>query len=129
VTRLTLGTQINAPYLFSTAWSFVRPLLDEVTVSKISILGSNYRSVLLEQIPAENLPTYLGGTCQCPGGCSMRYARVGRNKGKQRHADERLRYSNAGPWKDVAEGRLKLDDDETVEAARKAEGDVVQRNE
>jgi len=62
---------INAPYLFSTVWSFIKPWLDEVTVSKIAILGSSYKSTLLEQIPAENLPADLGGTCQCPGGCSM----------------------------------------------------------
>lgn len=62
---------INAPYLFSTVWSFIKPWLDEVTVSKIAILGSSYKSTLLEQIPAENLPVDLGGTCQCAGGCSM----------------------------------------------------------
>ncbi|KAG9096984.1 cytosolic factor, phosphatidylinositol/phosphatidylcholine transfer protein [Ceratobasidium sp. 370] len=62
---------INAPYLFSTVWAFVKPWLDEVTVAKISILGSGYKSTLLEQIPAENLPVDLGGTCNCPGGCSL----------------------------------------------------------
>jgi len=62
---------INAPYLFSTVWAFVKPWLDEVTVSKIAILGSSYKSTLLEQIPAENLPKHFGGTCECPGGCSL----------------------------------------------------------
>jgi hypothetical protein len=62
---------INAPYLFSTVWSFVKPWLDEVTVAKISILGTNYKPTLLEQIPEENLPSDLGGTCQCEGGCSL----------------------------------------------------------
>ncbi|KAI5449867.1 cytosolic factor, phosphatidylinositol/phosphatidylcholine transfer protein [Naganishia albida] len=68
---------INAPYLFSTVWSLIKPWLDEVTVSKISILGKNYQSELLKQIPAENLPTDFGGKCACAGGCSL---------------------SDAGPW-------------------------------
>jgi phosphatidylinositol/phosphatidylcholine transfer protein len=68
---------INAPYLFSTVWSFIKGWLDEVTVSKIHILGRDYKNQLLEQIPAENLPKDLGGTCECEGGCSL---------------------SDAGPW-------------------------------
>lgn len=70
---------INAPMLFSTVWSFVKPWLDEVTVAKIAILGSSYKSALLEQVPAENLPAEFGGSCQCPGGCSL---------------------SDQGPWND-----------------------------
>ncbi|RUP34621.1 hypothetical protein BC936DRAFT_138525, partial [Jimgerdemannia flammicorona] len=38
----------------------------------IHILGKDYPKVLLEQIPAENLPDFLGGTCTCShiaGGC------------------------------------------------------------
>lgn len=68
---------INAPYLFSTIWSLIKPWLDEVTVSKINILGKGYKAELLKQIPEENLPADLGGTCNCPGGCSL---------------------SDAGPW-------------------------------
>ncbi|KAF8580799.1 hypothetical protein K439DRAFT_1619541 [Ramaria rubella] len=68
---------INAPYLFSTVWAFVRPWLDEVTVAKVCILGRDYKGTLLEQIPMENLPKDLGGGCGCEGGCSM---------------------SDAGPW-------------------------------
>lgn len=71
---------VNAPYLFSTVWSLVKPWLDEVTVAKISILGKNYKQELIKQIPEENLPTDLGGKCQCPQGCSM---------------------SDAGPWNKV----------------------------
>ncbi|CAE6487433.1 unnamed protein product [Rhizoctonia solani] len=70
---------INAPYLFSTVWGFVKPWLDEVTVAKIAILGSDYKTKLVEQIPAENLPADLGGSCNCPGGCSL---------------------ANQGPWND-----------------------------
>ncbi|ODN98238.1 Sec14 cytosolic factor [Cryptococcus wingfieldii CBS 7118] len=68
---------INAPYLFSTVWSLIKPWLDEATVRKIHILGKNYKKELQEYIPAENLPASLGGTCNCAGGCE---------------------YSNAGPW-------------------------------
>ncbi|KAH8834211.1 CRAL-TRIO domain-containing protein [Flagelloscypha sp. PMI_526] len=62
---------INAPYLFGTVWAIIKPWLDPVTVAKINILGSGYKETLLEQIPAENLPVELGGTCKCQGGCSM----------------------------------------------------------
>ncbi|KAF9259914.1 hypothetical protein L218DRAFT_963167 [Marasmius fiardii PR-910] len=68
---------INAPYLFYTVWALIKPWLDEVTVAKIAILGSNYKEELLKQIPAENLPKDFGGTCECEGGCSL---------------------SDAGPW-------------------------------
>lgn len=68
---------INAPWAFSTVWSFIKPWLDEVTVSKISIIGSNYKDKLLDQIPPESLPKEFGGTCECRGGCSL---------------------SDAGPW-------------------------------
>jgi len=73
---------INAPYLFSTVWKFIKPWLDEVTVAKIDILGSDYKTKLLTQIPEENLPADLGGTCTCAGGCSL---------------------SDAGPWNVVSQ--------------------------
>ncbi|KZT63982.1 hypothetical protein DAEQUDRAFT_718733 [Daedalea quercina L-15889] len=68
---------INAPWAFSAVWSIIKPWLDEVTVSKIDILGRDYKGKLLAQIPADNLPKEFGGKCQCPGGCSL---------------------SDAGPW-------------------------------
>ncbi|KAF9115380.1 cytosolic factor, phosphatidylinositol/phosphatidylcholine transfer protein [Mortierella sp. AM989] len=72
---------INAPMMFTSVWGMVKPLLDEVTVKKIVILGSNYQSTLLADIDAENLPTAIGGKCECSqdGGCQ---------KGEP------------GPWKD-----------------------------
>ncbi|KKA26989.1 hypothetical protein TD95_000529 [Thielaviopsis punctulata] len=70
---------INAPWGFSTVWSYVKRWLDPVTVEKIHVLGSDYKTQLLAQVPAENLPEKLGGTCKCQGGCS---------------------FSDAGPWRD-----------------------------
>jgi len=79
---------INAPYIFTTVWSVVKGWLDPVTVEKIKILGSGYEKELTGQIPAENLPKSLGGTCDCPnGGCSL---------------------SDAGPW-NTEEGRQILE--------------------
>ncbi|KAJ3100879.1 cytosolic factor, phosphatidylinositol/phosphatidylcholine transfer protein [Phlyctochytrium planicorne] len=70
---------INAPYLFQGVFAVVKPLLDEVTVNKIYILGSGYKEKLLEFIDADCLPESLGGTCNCPGGCES---------------------SDIGPWND-----------------------------
>jgi hypothetical protein len=74
-----LVANIQAPYLFSTVWSLIKPWLDEATVRKIHILGRNYKSELQQYIAPENLPVDLGGKCRCErdGGCSL---------------------SNAGPW-------------------------------
>jgi len=70
---------INTPWGFASVWSIIKRWLDPVTVDKISILGSSYQSTLLQQIPAENLPSNFGGTCRCPGGCEL---------------------SDEGPWQD-----------------------------
>lgn len=71
---------INAPWAFSAVWAVCKRWLDEVTVSKINILGSDYQTSLLQQIPAENLPKQFGGSCSCIEGCSL---------------------SDAGPWKEA----------------------------
>jgi hypothetical protein len=68
---------INAPLLFSSVWSLVKPMLDEVTAAKIVILGPKYQKVLLEHIDADSLPSKFGGRCNCANGCHM---------------------SDAGPW-------------------------------
>lgn len=62
---------INAPWGFSTVFSFIKGWLDPVTVEKIHILGSGYEKELLKQIPKENLPKAFGGACDCPGGCML----------------------------------------------------------
>ena len=70
---------INSPRGFSTCWAVIKRFLDPATNAKISILGKDYKSTLLAQIPIENLPKRFGGTCECPGGCDL---------------------SDAGPWQD-----------------------------
>lgn len=62
---------INAPFGFSTAFNMFKGFLDPVTVNKIFILGSNYKSSLLEQIPAENLPVKFGGKSESEGGVEL----------------------------------------------------------
>ena len=58
---------INAPAIFSTAWSYIKSLIDVRTASRVFILGADYKPALLEHIPTESLPVYLGGTCECKG--------------------------------------------------------------
>jgi hypothetical protein len=70
---------VNAPWGFAGCWNVIKRFLDPVTVDKIHILGSGYEKELLKQVPAENLPTILGGTCECEGSCML---------------------SDDGPWKD-----------------------------
>ncbi|CAG9332436.1 unnamed protein product [Blepharisma stoltei] len=70
---------VNTPTLFSMAWKVIRPWLDERTQQKISTEGSKFQKKLLELAPADNVPQFLGGNCNCQVGCLM---------------------SNAGPWND-----------------------------
>ena len=44
-------------------------MLDEKTSAKISVLGADYQKSLLDLIDEKNLPSFLGGSCNCPGGC------------------------------------------------------------
>ncbi|KAF7727348.1 cytosolic factor, phosphatidylinositol/phosphatidylcholine transfer protein [Apophysomyces ossiformis] len=71
---------VNAPYLFTTVWNIARVFINEqvtaqrtdMTLRKFHILGQDYQTVLLEYISAENLPKFLGGSCECKhisGGC------------------------------------------------------------
>ena len=60
---------INANTLFSTLWSLVKNFIDEKTQQKISVYKDDYLKHLLETIPIENLPKFLGGTCECKEGC------------------------------------------------------------
>jgi CRAL/TRIO domain len=85
---------INAPWGFATVWNIVKHLLDAGTVEKIAILSSSYQTTLLQQIHAVDLPTQLGGKCQCPGGCEL---------------------SDAGPWRDSGWMEIEENADAKVE--------------
>ncbi|XP_059645604.1 phosphatidylinositol/phosphatidylcholine transfer protein SFH11 isoform X2 [Cornus florida] len=72
---------INAGSGFRALWKAIRAFLDQRTLTKIQVLGSNYRSNLVEVIDPSNLPSFLGGNCTCSdyGGCLL---------------------SDKGPWND-----------------------------
>lgn len=89
---------INAPWGFSTVFSWVKGFLDPVTVAKIKVFGGGFEKDLLAQIPAENLPKEFGGTCECEGGCFL---------------------SDAGPWQDPQWAR------EPKWAKKAGEGDAI----
>ena len=54
---------VNTPRVFSLGWSMMKPLLDERTLSKITIYSDGFTDALLEYIDIEVLPTWLGGRC------------------------------------------------------------------
>ncbi|XP_042448220.1 phosphatidylinositol/phosphatidylcholine transfer protein SFH12-like [Zingiber officinale] len=70
---------VNAGQGFRLLWNTVKSFLDPKTTAKIHVLGNKFQSKLLEIIDASELPEFLGGNCNCEGGC--------------------LR-SDKGPWKD-----------------------------
>ncbi|XVF45327.1 hypothetical protein PTKIN_Ptkin02bG0196900 [Pterospermum kingtungense] len=72
---------INAGSGFRLLWNTVKSFLDPKTTAKIHVLGNKYQSKLLEIIDANELPEFLGGTCNCAdkGGCML---------------------SDKGPWND-----------------------------
>ncbi|CAE8593899.1 unnamed protein product, partial [Polarella glacialis] len=80
---------INAPKVFSIAWSFIKPMLDDRTVAKISIFGADQRetwvNALLELVDADQLPALFGGRCLCDG-----------------HDQVSCMRSTKGPWADPA---------------------------
>ena len=81
---------LNAGLAFRTFYSAVKVFLDSKTREKIKVFGENYKDGLLERIDADCLPTFFGGTCDCPGGCL---------------------FSNAGPWKKDDEKEEELPED------------------
>jgi hypothetical protein len=57
--------------VFNGVWAIAKNFVDEKTRKKINILGGGYKKTLLENVDAENLPSFLGGECTCEdlGGC------------------------------------------------------------
>lgn len=89
---------VNAPSSFTTIWAIMRPWLAKETVAKVSVLGTNYHSALLELVDPENLPESLGGTCTCED-C---VPREGEGKAVEEEGGVaemgRCAFSSAGPW-------------------------------
>ncbi|CAL8125551.1 unnamed protein product [Orchesella dallaii] len=56
---------LNAPSIFPVLWNMLKPFLSQKTIDKIHICNSNlqkFRTVLLDQIPENQLPRRWGGT-------------------------------------------------------------------
>lgn len=52
---------VNVPWIFETLWIFVKALLDEGTISKFALFGTNFMDDLLKEIPLDSIPSSLGG--------------------------------------------------------------------
>jgi len=56
---------INAPYIFGSVFSLVKPVLSNTTISKVQIYNSNknnWQPVLLKNLPREIIPLEYGGS-------------------------------------------------------------------
>ncbi|KAJ4805818.1 Sec14p-like phosphatidylinositol transfer family protein [Rhynchospora pubera] len=64
---------INAGSGFRALWRVLKAFLEAQTLSKIQVLGTDYRAALFEAIDPSNIPEFLGGTCACSAssGCLM----------------------------------------------------------
>jgi len=63
---------VNAPWVFGLIWKIVKPWLNEQTLAKITIVGTDYKTTLHKAVDPAHLPDWLGGTCKCgegKGGC------------------------------------------------------------
>lgn len=60
---------INAPKIYPIIYNMVKPFLSEETAKKIHVFGKdNWKKVLLQDIPPEELPLHWGGTMTGPDG-------------------------------------------------------------
>ena len=59
---------INAGILFSGVWKIMTMFLNQQTIDKFTILGTNYMPELLKHTTIDRLPAELGGTCPYPIG-------------------------------------------------------------
>jgi len=63
---------VNVPWAFSIFWKIITPMLQPFTLSKIQVLGAEWKDKLKDGIELSNLPDYLGGSCsehKSSGGC------------------------------------------------------------
>jgi len=62
---------VNAPWIFTSLWTLIKPWIKPTTLEKVAILGHDYQAELLKAVDAKYLPKNLGGECTCSdkGGC------------------------------------------------------------
>ncbi|XP_059479315.1 SEC14-like protein 2 isoform X2 [Neocloeon triangulifer] len=95
---------INAPSIFSMAFSIVRPFLHENTVQKIHIFSSNtrkWKAALLEHINTDQLPAHYGGTQVGPDGdtkCTHKVHQGGKVPKSMYQKAEDLKDDIGGEW-------------------------------
>lgn len=54
---------INTPWVFNTIWFFVKGLIAQRTLDKISVLGSSFEKELFAEIGQKSVPAIIGGPC------------------------------------------------------------------
>jgi len=59
---------VRVPAIFSIVWGVIKPWLNERTRTKVDIHRDLGLDSVLAKISSANLPTFLGGSCLCPGG-------------------------------------------------------------
>lgn len=67
---------LNAPWFFKQLWKIATMVLSESLTSKVGMCGGTIVPGELGKCPwasknlaLEDMPTFVGGTCSCPGGC------------------------------------------------------------
>jgi hypothetical protein len=58
---------INVPTMFNLIWKMVAPFLSPTTQNKIKLLSDP--EDIFQYIDKDQLPKFMGGTCECKGGC------------------------------------------------------------
>ena len=61
----------SAPRVFTLAWNIIKPLLRERTRQKVQIFGTDaavYQAAILQDVDADQLPAFYGGTLTDPNG-------------------------------------------------------------
>ncbi|KAK8755119.1 hypothetical protein V5799_002182 [Amblyomma americanum] len=69
--RLNKAFVVNAPRYFPIFWKIVRPFLSELTARKLALFGKDeqaWKKALLQEIDADQLPQFWGGTQTDPDG-------------------------------------------------------------